>query len=262
MRRLLVNADDFGFTTDVNAGILEAHRNGILTATTLMANGEAFDDAVALAKQTPSLDVGVHFVLVGGRSLLSGAPLPQSVPELVLAVAAGRMALFDELSAQASRIIEAGIQPTHADTHKHTHLLSPVCRALCAVAEEFRIPFLRRPADLDLPYRAPVKVRMVNRLVRRRARRLPIGPARTTDHFAGFTLTGRYGIPDLEALFAALPEGSTELMTHPGFLREELRRAPTRLKESREAELRALTAPATRAALDRHGIVLSRYQEL
>ena len=68
--RLIVNADDFGFTRDVNEGIVEAHRHGILTATTLMANGDAFDHAVALARENPSLDVGCHLVLVQGKSVL------------------------------------------------------------------------------------------------------------------------------------------------------------------------------------------------
>ena len=71
MKHLVVNADDFGFTPDVNQGIVEAHRRGILTAATLMANGDAFDDAVRLARETPTLDIGCHLVLIGGRSLLT-----------------------------------------------------------------------------------------------------------------------------------------------------------------------------------------------
>ncbi len=72
MKTLIVNADDFGFTPDVNDGIVHAHREGILTATTLMANGAAFDHAVRLARETPTLDVGCHFVLVGdGHSLVA-----------------------------------------------------------------------------------------------------------------------------------------------------------------------------------------------
>ena len=70
MKRLVVNGDDFGFTPDVNEGIVEAHRHGILTSTTLMANGAAFDDAVRLASQNPTLDIGCHLVLIGGRSAL------------------------------------------------------------------------------------------------------------------------------------------------------------------------------------------------
>ena len=82
-KQLVVNADDFGFTPDVNQGIVEAHRGGILTATTLMANGAAFEDAVRLGRETPTLDIGCHLVLVSGRSLVSGKPLPSSVAQLL-----------------------------------------------------------------------------------------------------------------------------------------------------------------------------------
>src|SRR5207248_9409488 len=101
LKRLVVNADDFGFTADVNEGIVEAHRNGILTATTLMANGDAFDDAARRAAAVPALDVGCHFVLVGGRSLLPPyKPLPASVPELLAAIVSRQIRIRDELSAQ------------------------------------------------------------------------------------------------------------------------------------------------------------------
>lgn len=262
MKRLIVNADDFGFTRDVNAGIVEAHTRGILTATTLMANGDAFDDAVQLARSNPSLDVGIHFVLIGGRSLLTQNPLPIDVPALVRAVYAGQLDLYGELHAQAVKIKAAGLAPLHADTHKHTHLLAPVCRAVRIVAEEFGIQFLRRPLDLNLPFRAPLKTRLVNALVRDRARAMDLSPFRVTNHFAGFALTGRYDTKDLEALFANLPDGVTELMTHPGHCTAELQEAPTRLKQSRVAELTALTDPATRAALDKNQIQLTRYRDL
>ena len=262
MKRLIVNADDFGFTRDVNAGIVEAHTRGILTATTLMANGAAFEDAVALAHNNRALDVGIHFVLVGGESLLTGKPFPSSVPELVRAVYAEQLDLYGEFAAQAAKIKAAGIKPTHADTHKHTHLLPPVCRALCTVAEEFQIPYIRRPCDLDFPFQASLKTKLVNSFVRRWACDMDLSPLRSTDHFAGFAITGRYDVPALQALFAKLPEGVTELMTHPGHCTAELQQAPTRLKQSRAAELKALTAPETRAALDSHQITLTRYQAL
>ena len=141
---LVVNADDFGFTRDVNAGIVEAHRNGILTATTLMATGDAFDDAVRLAKETPSLDIGCHLVLVGAPGF------PLTIPQLVRAVALGRIRIYDELVQQVRRIVDAGLSPTHLDTHKHTHLLPPVLEAVARISEEFRIPWVRRPFDFPL----------------------------------------------------------------------------------------------------------------
>src|SRR5271170_141489 len=94
--RLIVNADDFGFTRDVNEGIVEAHRNGILTATTLMANGAAFDHAVGLARQIPSLDVGCHLVLVQGQSVADASrALPSTIAELARALLRGRLPVYE-----------------------------------------------------------------------------------------------------------------------------------------------------------------------
>ncbi len=153
-KRLVVNADDFGFTPDVNRGIVAAHREGILTATTLMANGAAFDDAVRLARETPALDIGCHLVLISGRSLVPPyAPLPASVAELLRALAARRMRLYDELAAQVRKILAAGVKPTHLDTHKHTHLAPPVLDAVARIAEEFGIRWVRRPFDFPLTAR-------------------------------------------------------------------------------------------------------------
>ena len=249
-KTLVVNADDFGFTRDVNAGIVEACERGILRATTLMANGSAFEDAVRLARAKPGLDVGCHLVLVGGRSVARPeTSLPASVAELIRAMLLRRMAVYEELSAQVRRILEAGIQPTHLDTHKHTHLLPAVLEAVARIAEEFKIPWVRRPFQIPL-------LRWRFRAVIERH------GCRTTDHFAGFRLTGRLGARELVALIRRLPEGSTELMCHPGRCTEELRAAHTRLKESRQVELEALIAPEVREAIEQAGVRLASYREL
>ena len=259
-RTLIVNADDFGFTRDVNAGIVEAHRNGILTATTLMATGDAFDDAVRLAKETPSLDIGCHLVLVGAPGF------PVTIPQLIVAL--HRIDIYGELSRQVRRIVDAGLNPTHLDTHKHTHLLPPVLEAVARVSEEFRIPWVRRPFDFPLQ---PGGVGGAKRAWTSRLMRLMSGRFRTalqrhhcrsTDWFAGFKLTGSYGSEDLISVIRALPEGVTEFMCHPGRCGDDLRSARTRLKESREEELRALTDPQVRSALADAGVTLASYRDL
>jgi chitin disaccharide deacetylase len=267
LKQLIVNADDFGFTLDVNRGIVEAHRRGILTATTLMANGAAFDDAVTLARQNPTLDIGCHLVLIGGASLLTGMPLPASVPELLGALARRRIRPYDELKAQVRKIIDAGIRPTHLDTHKHTHLAPPVLDAVARLAEEFDIRWVRRPMDFPLhAVPVPLLKRLTSRalwLLRRRFHRvLTRHGCRTTDHFAGFQITGAFRTQELVALLGVLPEGATELMTHPGYCTEALRAAHTRLKESREHELEALTSPEVRESLKRNHIELATYAGL
>jgi chitin disaccharide deacetylase len=261
VKRLVVNADDFGFTRDVNQGIVEAHRNGILTATTLMANGDAFDDAVRLAKEHPSLDIGCHLVLVGGPDL------PATVPQLIQAIALGRIRVYEELAAQVRKILATGLTPTHLDTHKHTHLLPPVLDAVLRISAEFAIPWVRRPFDFPMhSRRAGLVTRAVSgsfgvvrgRFEREFARR----GCRSTDHFAGFQITGNYDAAELAALIHALPEGSTEFMCHPGVCTAELRAASTRLKESRERELHALTSAEVRVALKEARVELASYRDL
>jgi predicted glycoside hydrolase/deacetylase ChbG (UPF0249 family) len=269
LRQLVVNADDFGFTPDVNAGIVEAHRQGILTATTLMANGMAFDDALRLAREVPSLDIGCHLVLIGGHSPVTMKAYPSTVPQLIAALASRKIRPYDELKAQVRRILDAGLCPTHLDTHKHTHLAPPVLDAVARLSEEFDIRWVRRPFDFPLtaPHGSVPRLKRMTSdalgLLRRRFHRvLQRHGCRTTDHFAGFQITGRFRTAELVHLLEALPQGSTELMVHPGRCGEQLRKAPTRLKESREQELAALVSKEARAALERNGIELVSYREL
>jgi len=265
-KQLIVNADDFGFTPDVNRGIVEAHCYGIVTATTLMANGDAFEDAVRLARETPTLDIGCHLVLIGGCSLAGGRALPLTATQLLAALALRRIRPYEELRPQIERILDAGIRPSHLDTHKHTHLAPPVLEAVARLAQEFGIKWVRRPFDLpigSLGRAVPGKVRLTSRvlaLMRRRFHRvLEKHGCRTTDHFAGFQITGRFRTAELVELLGMLPEGSTELMCHPGYCGEALRGARTRLKESRERELEALVAREVRETLERHGVELVNY---
>jgi predicted glycoside hydrolase/deacetylase ChbG (UPF0249 family) len=236
LKFLIPSADDFGFTRDVNEGIVHAHRHGILTATTLMATGAAFDHAVALARENPELDVGVHLVLVGSPGY------PSTVARLIAAIALGRIKIYDELASQVRKVLDAGVRPTHLDTHKHTHLWPPVLDAVARVSEEFRIPWVRRP--FGNPFDGT----------------LARHGCRMTDYFAGFRMTGRYGAPELANLIRRLPDGITEFMCHPGFCTEELQAARTRLKESRRWELDALTSAEVRAAIEESGVTLACYR--
>ncbi len=258
---LITNADDFGFTHDVNAGIVTAHRDGILTATTLMANGPAFEHAVVLAKQNPKLDIGCHLVLVQGPGL------PNSVSALLTAIARKQIDIYAELERQVRKILQAGIQPTHLDTHKHTHLAPPVLRAVIRISREFGIPWVRRPVDFPGTRKGtPFGKRMVHLGVRalgsRFARHLREAGCRTTDYFTGFQVTGRLGTPELVEMIYSLPDGVTELMCHPGLCGEELRAATTRLKESRFVEWKALCSPEARKALRERGARLVSYRDL
>ena len=207
-----------------------------------MADGPAFDDAVRLARETPSLDVGCHLVLVGLPNY------PGTVSQLMQAIALRRVDIYGRLKSQIVKIVDAGVAPTHMDTHKHTHILPPVLDAMTRLAGEFGILWVRQPiVKLMLPY--------FRRVLARRG-------LRAADNFAGFAVTGKFDSPILASIIDALPEGTTEFMCHPGFCTAELRQARTRLKDSRERELQALTDPIVREAIDRNHVALATYRDL
>ena len=263
--QLIFNADDFGFTRDVNEGIVEAHRNGVLTATTLMANGNAFDHAVACARETPTLDVGVHLVMAQGESVAaSGRAMPSTLRELAAALMRGEIAVYEEAVAQIRRIVAAGIQPSHIDTHKHTHLFPPILDAVARVSIEFGIPWVRRPCDFGVSRGAGIAKQIVAAgmtIMRPRFARV-LADLRTTDHFAGFQITGTMDTAAMIETLERIPPGLTEFMCHPGVCGPELMGAATRLKQSRAVELAALTSPDVRRAIERRGIELTNYLSL
>ncbi len=261
--RVIFNADDFGFTRDVNDGIVEAHRHGVLSATTLMANGDAFEHAVACARENPALDVGVHLVMVQGGSVSHpGRALPSTLQELARTLVRRELPVYDEAIAQVRRIVNAGIQPSHIDTHKHTHLFPPVLDAVGRVAREFGIPWVRQPFDFGVSPGVGFAKKTVAtgmKIMRFRFAEKLTG-LRMTDHFAGFQITGRLDTAAMVETLERLPVGLTEFMCHPGKCGTELQSAATRLKESRAVELAALTSGEVRQVMERRGIELVNYR--
>lgn len=267
MPRLIVNADDFGFSPGVNEGVRLAHEAGALRSATLLAAGEAFDEAVGLARTRPGLGVGCHLALAGMPALCDPASiptlagpdsaLPRSLGALVAPWLRGRIRPEDvrrELAAQIEKVRAAGIRPTHVDGHKHVLALPGVLEIVLALCREHGIPAVRAPFDADpaapglaggnragtwwKQWLAGRALRLWRRAWQRRRERAGVAaPAR----FHGVAFTGFWTAGYLERVVASLPDGGvTELMTHPAVLDDRLRRGPTRLKESRERELRLL----------------------
>ncbi len=287
MKQLIVNADDFGYTRGVNAGIVRCFREGIVTSATLMANGVAFEDAVECARANPSLGVGCHLVLVGGkcvapekqvRSLIdSDGQLPISLPALLAKLARGSVPseeIENELRAQVERVMAAGIQPTHFDSHKHTHAHPRVMEALVKVACAVGVRRVRQPFEDMRALLHPAsgggvsswKQRAVACFARANAprfRKLANSQhLRMPDHFLGVAATGRLNQRAILSMIGAMRDGTTELMCHPGEHDAELEQSRTRLKREREAELQALTDPQVRAAVRERDIRLVDFRGL
>ena len=287
MKRLIVNADDFGYTQGVNAGIVRGFREGIITSTTIMANGAAFEDAARRARENPDLGVGCHLVLVGGRAVAEkpqvaslvdeDGNLPKTLGALMARIATGRVKSSDivcELRAQIEKVLSSGIQPTHIDTHKHTHAFPRAMEAVVKVAEEFRIKRIRKPFE---DFGGLVRSRdghgwetwkqrataIVSHVSAPRFRRVARANGLVTpEHFWGIAATGRLNVAAILAMIEGMEEGTTELMCHPGHCDSELESLPTRLKRQREEELEALTAPTVREALKTKQVRLVNFSDL
>jgi len=286
VRRLIVNADDFGLTTGVNRGIVEAHNGGIVTSTTLMANSAAFDDAVQLARSSPGLSVGCHVVLVDGSPLLGADKVPslmdpgepghfrQYIGGFALRALSGSLEpdqIEAEATAQIRKLQSAGIQVTHIDTHKHTHMFPQVLRPLLRAAKTCGVRAIRNPfgwmafawiANRPRLWPRYGQVRLLNLLAGRFRRAVANAGMITTDGSLGIVATGALDDRLIHFILDTLPEGTWEFVTHPGHNDAELQTVATRLRQSRQHELEVLTSVAARRLLDHKGIQLISYCDL
>src|SRR5207244_2670612 len=138
--RLIVTADDVGLDRGMTAGAIRAHREGVVTACSVVANGREFDDAVSRLRDVPSLQVGVHLALVEERALISGAPMPRDYIRFLLR---RRGDVEPELRAQIERVLATGLKITHLNGHQHLHMLPRVRRVVERLARQYGIGYVR-----------------------------------------------------------------------------------------------------------------------
>lgn len=289
MRRLIVNADDFGFTLGVNEAIVEAHTHGVVTSSTLMANGSAFAEATQLAKTLPQLSVGCHVVLIDGEPILGSERLPSLTTRTPAArfrdglttfarrAIAGKMnadEIVAEAEAQIRKIQAAGITVTHFDTHKHTHMFPTILRPLLRAAASCGVRAVRNPFEPSLPLLSRqiverpnlwvryFKVRALSRLAGKFREAVKREGFITPDGTLGVVVTGVLDESLFRAIVRSMPQGTWEFVCHPGYNDADLQVCKTRLRESRETELRVLTLPTAREVLSREGIELISYHDL
>jgi chitin disaccharide deacetylase len=285
VRRLIINADDFGLTRGVNRGIVEAHGEGIVTSATVMANGAAFDDAIRCAQSVPRLSLGCHVVLVDGLPVLSEQQIPTltygdlghfhpTLSNFVLCAVAGRIdpdEIEAEATAQIRKLQAAGVAVSHFDTHKHTHIFPQVLQSLLRAARACGVSAVRNPfgpLHLSIVAKRPnlwkrhATVSILNRLGKSFRRSVTSAGLVTPDGTLGIVATGSLDLALFGSIVDSLPDGTWELVCHPGYNDAELGSIRTRLRESREVELQLLTSPESRELLARSGVQLISYRDL
>jgi chitin disaccharide deacetylase len=286
VRRLIVNADDFGFTSGVNRAIVEAHTDGVVTSATLMANGPAFCEVKELAKQFPKLSIGCHVVLIDGEPLLPPARIPSltqsgrfrdDLKTFAARAFTGQLDATEiaaEVTAQIRRVQAAGMCLSHLDTHKHTHIFPKVLRPLLLAAAACGVQAVRNPFGPFLPLRLSELLKRPN-LWTRWAEMRVLGTFAgkfqkavqregfvTPDGTLGIEVTGTLNETLFAAIATSVPEGTWEFVCHPGYNDSDLQSAKTRLRASREVELCVLTLPRAREILTRQKVELISYREL
>jgi predicted glycoside hydrolase/deacetylase ChbG (UPF0249 family) len=241
MKRLIVTADDAGLDPGMTAGAIEAHRNGIVTACSIVANGVAFDDAVERLRDVPSLAVGVHVALVEERSLTTGKPMPRDYVRFILSKQSDPE---PEVRAQIEKVLATGLRVTHINGHQHLHMLPRIFELVQRLAGEYRIPYVRKVRDFG--GRVSLSRRLaINALSRFRNRG-------TNDRTIGVANAGHLDAGTILELLDYV-DGVTELVTHPGL-------GVTRYPHWRyewERETRALCDPRLREAIRAKGIELA-----
>lgn len=290
MKRLIVNADDFGLTAQVSKGIMDAHRHGVVTSTTLLANGGAVELAVSMARRAPELGIGVHLNLTEGvpvspifnvPTLVNGSGRLHLTPaRLGAGIFTGKVRLSDverELRAQIQKVLRVGILPTHLDGHKHVHVLPGISEIVIRLAQQFGIRGIRCPAE-----EAPNLVRLLGsnqstqtpvikqyllgraafHFARRFKEKLAQAGLICAGHFYGLSQTGFLDAVGLQDILRRLPHGASELMCHPGYVDADLMKTPTRLLAQREVEIQALIAFEIRKLVKEQGIRLMNYRDL
>jgi chitin disaccharide deacetylase len=281
VKRLIVNADDFGLHPAVNRAIIEGHASGCITSTSLMPGGGAYHEALAMAESCPGLGVGIHLTLVGERPVSDPARVPSLVDsegrfcenylQFLARFLLGKVALADircELAAQLDKVAADGIIVSHVDSHQHLHVFPGIIDIVLELAAERSIMTLRIPEEpLIFTGGYPFTV---GRIIGRTGLSLLAGWARlkarrrgfdAPDSFFGMLAGGNMQEEYFMNIINALPPGTSEIMVHPGnndVMLQELYNWPHHW----QSELAAVTSSKVLGQLTKQEIELISFREL
>lgn len=266
IKRLIVNADDFGLSERTNEGILEAWANGIVTSSTLMVTMDAMEHAVS-GLSGCNLDVGLHIDLSWGKSVALSGDIPtlagangkflgkkQLLKKLILNRVDSRD-VKKEISLQIKKFKETGLELFHLDVHQHFHGFPVVMKSIVEVAKQENIPFVRFVNELAV--NKPVNI--VVFLLFLISKRYVDCSFHQTDHFKGLALTDNLNEQSLTKTLKKIQPGLTEMMCHPGYNDPSIE-GFSRLK-SREAEIRALTSRSVKDTIASNDIELTTFRK-
>lgn len=278
-KSLIVNADDFGWSSGVNRGIVDACRNGILTSTTAMVNFPAFSDAAGMSRDTPELGVGLHINVVHGPPACKPSDIPtlvdssgafpgpnQALRRLLLGTVSTRE-LDLELNCQLRRFREEFGEPTHLDSHKHMHIFGALVPALTRLSRKLEVPRVRCPIErisMLPPSMTKLKSLILTCFGTRARRSFLEAGISTTEHFAGALESHSLTSSTCHSIVDGLQAGTTELMCHPGYLSDDDHDVipGVAATQYREGQMQMLLDPSLKEHIIKQGVKLIHFGQL
>ncbi len=281
LKQLIINADDFGISEIVNIGIIQGHTTGVISSTTIMPSGNAFEHAVALASANKDLGIGVHLTLVGEKPISDPMKIQSLVdnegclatqyPRFLLRYCLGKIHLDDirkELTAQVQKVVDCGIPITHLDSHQHMHIVPGIIDITIEIAKKFGIQKIRIPAEPYLflggyPFStarivARAGLTFLAQLAHQKIKRQGFA---APDHFFGMLAGGNMREEFLLHIIDNLPDGTSEIMMHPG-ADDSLLQTMYNWNYHWQAELSAVTSSKVRQHITNQHIQLISFREL
>lgn len=268
LKKLILNADDYGACEAVNTAVEELALAGRLGGVSVLANGEEWQSAVTFLRQQPQISAGIHLNLIEGSPVASPDPMllgraGNFLPRMALLgrwlahPQAVSQAVEREWRAQIERLLQAGVRLTHADSHQHLHAFPWAFRLAVKLCQDYGIPALRMPQERNAIAARQGTAWLLRANLRLARRWTPLGSLRCNDHFLGFKRAGGYGVTELLADLPHLSEGVTELALHPS-TRNYFPYPTLRGKDERDAVL----SDRFQSELDRLQISLTSWQNI
>lgn len=281
MKKLIINADDFGRHQSINNAIIQGHVSGCITSASIMPGGNAFKDAVDKAIEHPQLGIGIHLTLIGEKPVMDPNEIPTLVddkgyllkeyPQFLNRFLRGKINLSEvraELSAQIDKVVASGVRITHIDSHQHLHVLPGIIDIVLDIAEKNNIKSLRIP-NVPLGFTGGYSYsfgQFVGRaglvflatIARFKAKRREF---RIPDHFFGIVAGGSLREDCLLDITNSLKNGTTEVMVHPGD-DDVLLGSECGWQHNFQEELAAVLSPKVRKLLESKEIELATFNDI
>lgn len=279
MKKVIINADDFGLTRGINQAIIECYKKGVITSSSLIPNGKYFKDAVELVKDNVGLDLGIHLTLIEEKPILSKGEIPSLLNEngyfyndhfkfiqKYIARTIKKDEIEKELRSQIERCLKENIELTHIDSHQYIHLLPSILNIAMKLAKEYKIPFIRYPHKLinikDFRYLRISFQIFFNTMYRIYHREFKEAGILATPYSVGFVRSGRLTKQLFEDLIKSLRSGVTEIVCHPGILDEDLKRFYSHWNYHWQEELDLFSSEEIKILLSKYNIELIAFRDL